>query len=531
MNNSKKKDLVEYKQTQPEQLRLFESEESYSNTIELYDLMPKYQFGGVKREKGKTVDSLPILNREFMHRKRSYKLSISPAAVQDKKTGRTIYYYPSQREEIIEDVIRKISTKPNRAILFDNDIGVKFTYYEVQQELKKIGHGYSLDQIKLGIEILNKSILETTSKEGNEISITSSLFSYVGKETKEMGGKERVVVIFNPLVTKSINQGTYRLINYDQLMKMKMQVSRWLHKRISHIFTQAAPTNPYEILLSTIVRDSGMREYKTISERIRQVEKALDELKDCKIIFDWKSDVRKEKNRILDVFYWLYMSDEFVSDAIKANHFTNKRLGSDDPVIEIYDVEELRKEIEKPIYGLTKTVINNYLSKINSKEDYDMLMTALAATKSYIDLKRKKGEEVIPAASLKAAIKSGWQPPKNNEPEILSPTIVKSAADIRKEAHDRESKEHNHRLLQDDSVWIRIKKEIKNQIDQEDWGKWFSEIEVDSMSENQITISVQSKFVRDWVTREFLETKDPLNLKSIIRKVDPRLTKISIVAR
>jgi hypothetical protein len=84
-----------------------------------------YYFGGVEREKGKNVDSLPILNREFTHRNRNYKLSISPAAVQDKKTGKTINYYPSQREEIIEDVIRKISTKPTRAILFDSDIGVK----------------------------------------------------------------------------------------------------------------------------------------------------------------------------------------------------------------------------------------------------------------------------------------------------------------------------------------------------------------------------------------------------------------------
>jgi hypothetical protein len=361
MNNSKKKDLVEYKQTQPEQLKLFESGESYSNTIEFYDSMPKYFFGGVEREKGKNVDSLPILNRDFMHRNRNYKLSVSPAAVQDKKSGKTINYYPSQREEIIEDVIRKISTRPSRAILFDNDIGVKFTYYEVQQELKKIGHGYSIDQIKLGIEILNKSVLEATSKEGNEISITSSLFSYVGKETKEMGGKERVVVIFNPLVTKSINQGTYRLINYEKLMKMKMQVSRWLHKRISHMFVQAALTNPYQILLSTIVRDSGMRVYKTVSERMRQIEKALNELKDNKVISEWKSDPQKEKNKILDVLYSLYMSDEFVADAKKANKFTNMRLESPESEAEVYDVDELRREMELQIYHLSKTVINNLI--------------------------------------------------------------------------------------------------------------------------------------------------------------------------
>ncbi|NBV07287.1 MAG: hypothetical protein EBS06_08675 [Proteobacteria bacterium] len=522
MNSSKKKDLVEYKQTQPEQLKLFESEESYSNTIELYDSMPKYYFGGVEREKGKNVDSLPILNREFMHRKRSYKLSISPAAVQDKKTGKTIYYYPSQREEIIEDVIRKISTKPSRAILFDNDIGVKFTYYEVQQELKKIGHGYSLDQIKLGIEILNKSVLETTSREGNEISITSSLFSYVGKETKEMGGKERVVVIFNPLVTRSINQGTYRLINYDKLMKMKMQVSRWLHKRISHIFTQAAPTNPYPILLSTIVRDSGMKEYKTVSERIRQIEKALEELRTNKVISKWVANPKKEKNRILDMAYLLYMSDEFVSDAIKANQFTNKRLGSGDSEVEVYDVDELRREMEKPIYRLSKTVINNLIENISNKWEFDKVSNGLEAVRQYLQTKKVEN----PAAAVRKAIKEGWVPPKKEKEDDL----VARAIDAKTIEHEKQSKKLAQREIQESSIWLEIRKKIKSEFNSEDWNTWLSKLEVAQIEKNKIIFSAPDKFIRDWVIKKFVEVeKGRKSLVKIIQKSFPEVEEVSVV--
>ena len=520
MNSSKKKDLVEYKQTQPEQLKLFESGESYSNTIEFYDSMPKYYFGGVEREKGKNVDSLPILNRDFMHRNRNYKLSISPAAVQDKKSGKTINYYPSQREEIIEDVIRKISTRPSRAILFDNDIGVKFTYYEVQQELKKIGHGYSIDQIKLGIEILNKSVLEATSKEGNEISITSSLFSYVGKETKEMGGKERVVVIFNPLVTKSINQGTYRLINYEKLMKMKMQVSRWLHKRISHMFVQATLVNPYQILLSTIIRDSGMRVYKTVSERMRQIEKALNELKDNKVISEWKSDPQREKNKILDVLYSLYMSDEFVADAKKANKFTNMRLESPDSEAEVYDVDELRREMELPIYGLSKTVINNLIGNIGNKEDFDKVSVGLEAAKQYLQTKKVEN----PAAAVRKSIREGWIPPKKKEDDLL-----KQTADMKIIDGERESKKLARKESQENPIWPKIRKKLETEFKGENWDKWLSKLEIFQIEKKEIVFAAPDKFVRDWVIRLFVESGSEKKLIEVIQKISPTVEKVKVI--
>lgn len=520
MNSSKKKDLVEYKQTQPEQLKLFESGESYSNTIEFYDSMPKYYFGGVEREKGKNVDSLPILNRDFMHRNRNYKLSISPAAVQDKKSGKTINYYPSQREEIIEDVIRKISTRPNRAILFDNDIGVKFTYYEVQQELKKIGHGYSIDQIKLGIEILNKSVLEATSKEGNEISITSSLFSYVGKETKEMGGKERVVVIFNPLVTKSINQGTYRLINYEKLMKMKMQVSRWLHKRISHMFVQATLVNPYQILLSTIVRDSGMRVYKTVSERMRQIEKALNELKDNKVISEWKSDPQKEKNKILDVLYSLYMSDEFVADAKKANKFTNMRLESPDSEVEVYDVDELRREMELPIYRLSKTVINNLIGNIGNKEDFDKVSNSLEAAKQYLQTKKIEN----PAAAVRQSIKEGWLPKKKKDDDLLQQTTDMKIVDV-----ERESKKLARKEAQENPIWPKIRKKLETEFKGENWDKWLSKLEIFQIEKKEIVFAAPDKFVRDWVIRLFVESGSEKKLIEVIQKISPTVEKVKVI--
>lgn len=530
MNSSRKsKDLKEYTQSQPEQLKLFESEENYSNTIELYDSMPKYYFGGQIREKGNTVDSLPILNREFMHRQKEYKISISPAAVQDKKAGKTIYYYPSAREEVIEDVIRKIATRPNRATLFDNEVGVKFTYYEVWQELKKINHGYSIDQIKLGIEILNKSVIETTCKEGNEISITSSLFSYVGKETKEMGGKERVVVIFNPLVTKSISHGSYRLINYDKLMRMKMPLARWLHKRISHMFVQATPTNPYSILLSTIVRDSGMKSYKTTSEIIRQVEKALNQLKEFKVVSKWEKQPHKEKNKILDVLYSLYMSDKFVADAKKANRFTNMRLESDaDIEDDNYSLDNLRDKLENQKYSLSKTVINNLIAGIKNRRDYEQISNGFDAAVQYIEDKKIENT----AAVIRKAIKEGWIPSKKKtgNPDLFDHSLTKNINNIKEDKNiNFDSKEYKE--LQKNDLFVQSKNEIRKLLGEEKYRKWFSDLELLKLTKDTLVFVAETKFKRDVIIRDYLEQESSNNIKNIIKTLNPEIKSIKIASK
>jgi len=523
MTSSKEKKLIEFKQTRNEQLQLFELDpmlSDYSQSIELYDAMPKYVFGGVERDKGKHVEALPVLQREFVNRNKGYKLNIYPGAILDKKIGKTIHYYPSQREELVEDVIKKIATKPGRASLFDNEVGVKFTYYEVMQELKRIGHGYSLDEIKLAIDILNKSMLETISQDGNEVSMSTPFFPFVGKETKEMGGKERVVVVFHPLVTRSINFQTYRLLNFEKVMRMKMQLSRWLFKRISHLFSQATVNNPYRIKLSTIIRDSGMKEYKTIYDRRRQVEKALNELKKFNIISEWIAELDKEKNKVLDVLYSLSMSEEFVADAKKANKITNLKLENSNEEKEVFDVEVLRNEIKKSIYGYTKTMINNFLLKIHTKEEYDIAVNALEAARQYIELKKGKGEQINAAAITKSAIKDGWVPKTDDLFEKNAVVEQKSQEETLKE---KEEKQKSHEALQENPAWKKIKQKIREEFDREVWEKWFSGLEVFSIEDSGISLSAPSKFVRDWIIREFLG-----DIKGIVHSLYPNLKTVSI---
>ena len=79
------KKLEDYEQSQPLQMTLFgffdlkpTDQPRYSNTIELYDFMPKYYWGKVERIGG---EFLRVLKRQFECKSTKYKIEIAPAVI------------------------------------------------------------------------------------------------------------------------------------------------------------------------------------------------------------------------------------------------------------------------------------------------------------------------------------------------------------------------------------------------------------------------------------------------------------------
>jgi chromosomal replication initiator protein len=62
------------------------------------------------------------------------------------------------------------------------------------------------------------------------------------------------------------------------------------------------------------------------------------------------------------------------------------------------------------------------------------------------------------------------------------------------------------------------------------FAKWFAELEIFSQSEGELILSTSSKFIRDWIIREFIQTKSKQrNLLSSLQKGFPQLKKISVI--
>lgn len=321
---AKAKKLTDFNLSKPAQLTLFEmllpNEGEFSNTVELYDFIPKYHWGKVQRINDKFLDSL---EREFECRGVKYKVKIRPASVED-RNGIERYYYPSKREELVEDALRKFVAE-GQGVFLDEQAGVTFSLYQLQEELRRNGHSYSKDQIKDALLICARTNMTVTSENGVSV-LVSNLFETLGLQTrddwKDQSNKSRAFVRFNSLVTKSITSRTFRQLNYEKVMSYKNVIARQLHKRMSHNYLQASIANPYHFLLSTIIRDFGLTQYAQLRDNLRDVQIALDEMIEKKVLLSYKAEKVLENSKrakLLDTKFILLPDPSFVSEIIGAN--------------------------------------------------------------------------------------------------------------------------------------------------------------------------------------------------------------------
>ena len=324
MPKSPKKKIDDFEQSKPVQMELFEAlmpaEKQFSNTIEFYDFCPKYVYWRVERLQDKFLDRL---ERDFECRGQNYRISIDPAKIKD-SDGVVRDYFPGVVEELVEDALRKLAVD-GHGLFLDDQAAVTFTLYELQQELAKTGHTYSLDQIKKALMVCVGTTIHLTTTSGETV-FSDHLFETVGLNTREdwkgQGKKTKAFVRFNSLVTKSIKEGSWRQFNYEISMRFKHVVSRQLNKRMSHNFTQANLAANYNISLSTMIRDFGLTPYKYMRDNLRYVLKALDEMVKKRVIrgYEVKNvfDANR-KNKLIDAVIEIKPDIYFADQTIKAN--------------------------------------------------------------------------------------------------------------------------------------------------------------------------------------------------------------------
>jgi hypothetical protein len=332
--------VITLTKSQPAQYELFQTflpndDDKYSNTIELYDAVPKYfaskTLMAAKREGAEGREKyLPTLEREFCYTDRAtgeegaYVVEIVPARVKDRH-GNEKEYYPSGTEELVEEALRKIACDRCNGIYLNDKAGVQFTMYELREELRKRGHEMHLLDLIRSLTICRRAaiVIRKKGKKG-EVYMDSAIFPTLiiakRREWEENPKGTYCYVEFNPLVTRSINRLTYRQFDYDTFMKYQLQLSRWFHKRLFHNFTNAELLRPYHLLLSTIVRDSGLVNSQRANDRVRVVERALAELQGKGVLYGFEKEERRGKrNKLLDILYTLRPSMEFVSEMKRAN--------------------------------------------------------------------------------------------------------------------------------------------------------------------------------------------------------------------
>lgn len=304
------------------QMGLFEIIESptkkndYSNTIEIYDALPKYVWDQ-KREHEDLSNA--VVTRQCTIRGQQFTVKVKPAIIE--KDGKTVLIYAGQREEILEDALRKLAVN-GKGHIIEGKAGVMFTLYELQKELSKMGHGYNLNEIKEAIQVCRGATLECISENG-EAFISSSFFPMVGLTTRgefrKKGGNARCYVQFNPLVNESIMNLTFRQYNYKIGMQIRSPLARYIYKRMSHYWIQAAPNAPYTPSLVSFLTQSPRELSPRMPENVRAMKNALESLIKQEIISDYDAIQQKEGRRVIDVRYVIRPHKKFVKQIMASN--------------------------------------------------------------------------------------------------------------------------------------------------------------------------------------------------------------------
>lgn len=329
---AKKFELI--KQTKPIQLSLFEiltetdvltedgskqlkKGKNYSQTIELYDFMPRFVFGHQADLRRNFNGLLPAMVRDFECRGVPFRLTLTPATLVQ-PNGDSVAHYPGADEDILEMVLRKMYIEDNPR-LFDGQPGMTFTVNSIRKELKKQGKTRSHTQVIESLLILKGSQISCQNLETKTTVIFNPIDVLSFK--KDDDPDTPCYVIFSSIVAEALDNMYFRRFNYKKVVGYKSNIARLLHRRISHHFTQSNPKLTYSINFSTLLRDFGL-EYPTLAKAFIKLKSALQEMKDANVVQEFVCEPiynGKDSRKIEDYFLKITPTNAFSFEVKNSN--------------------------------------------------------------------------------------------------------------------------------------------------------------------------------------------------------------------
>ena len=293
-----------------------------SNTIELWERIPKYFFTAKQVEKLRTpTGHADPYEWKYTENGNAYTVSIQPALIKQ-KNGSYKAFFPGVTEELIEEALKKILTDQQYTIHDPDNLEswVKFSLNMLDKELKKKGRTRNFNEIKDAIEVMSKCNI-TLSKNNKEIwngNILQDLVT-VGREDYLASTNTHHIARLPLFISHSINNLDYRQFNYDRLMSCNEQLTRWIYKRLINRFTQASPITEYSCMYSDIKQTSGLLQQTREIDNRRKILSAFNELQQKGIIQCLQIDERKTGRTISDVKYTIKAAPQFISEQIASN--------------------------------------------------------------------------------------------------------------------------------------------------------------------------------------------------------------------
>ncbi|MBP2292931.1 plasmid replication protein [Azospirillum rugosum] len=349
------------------QLVLFELEDrSQSHLIALYDLAPRYVFAS--RDGGRSAETAPAkgnfvasIKREFTYRGSTFNLTIQPArltrvvnrdesaAQADGPTEIEYEVFPAEREQVVEHVVRRLAMDRSRLSLGGENrdkVQMRFTLYEIQRELRAVGHTLSIRDIRESLTILARSRIIIAkpgdgAKKGRGANLLeSTAFPVLAIRSRpdlvgDEGSDEETHLQFNPLVSSAIRNLEFKPVSYQWLMRLKSPVSRWLYNRLSAEYDYSGADAPGDLGVKAmtlsadeIIKNSGMNVWSRRRDTLRAVTSAVEALVEEGILTSVEKLYDKIGARIEGITYVMLPSAKFLAQVRKAQAVENANVAA-----------------------------------------------------------------------------------------------------------------------------------------------------------------------------------------------------------
>ncbi len=292
-----------------------------SNTIEVWESIPKYFFTPTQAEKLRTkTGHADPFKWEFTHNQKPCMVKIQPALI-EQPDGSYKAFFPSVTEEFVEEALKKILACQQYGFHDATKVEtwVRFTLRMIQKELKERERSRSIPEIKHAIEVMNKCNISylINGKEVWSGAILQDLIT-VGREDYLADTNAHHTAKLPVFISHAINALEYRQHNHDRYMKCDEQLARWIYKKLIMRYVNASFLNSYHFMYSEL-QQSGLLQQATEIKNRRKANYALNELIEKNVIASYSEDFRKIGRKIIDVKYTVTPTSEFISEQKAAN--------------------------------------------------------------------------------------------------------------------------------------------------------------------------------------------------------------------
>ena len=309
----------------PMQKELFVIDDPHhTNTIELWDIAPRWVFYTDPdfRQNGRFLNSV---EREFEHAGRMLRLVLKPARI--KRDGKDYEEFPGQREQLIEDVIRRIASERGRLMIEDEErVGLEFSLNEIRTELEKRNHGFPFWEIKEGLQILHGaqieiSYVDTSSGKPEQVSYSGSTFPQL--KLRERGQDSQSWVQFNDLIATALRSLRFWQFDYEQSMRIKDPIARWLYKRLFHTVMLEGPEAGVVIIPASLIHQTcGWSNKSRWRDALKRISRSVTAIENEGVATAVDVEDRWERlpmtKRKVDAVYTIHLSERFL-DEVKAS--------------------------------------------------------------------------------------------------------------------------------------------------------------------------------------------------------------------